>query len=389
MKILQVCPKFHHSVASGSTKVAYCLTKELAKRGHSVTIYASDMRDKYTKMDNGVEEINGLKVHRFRSIGTIVTREMKMFVTPTIITSLKNKAHSFDVIHIHEYRSFQNVIVHHYAKKYGVPYILQAHGSLPRFIAKQRLKLIYDVFFGYRLLRDASVVIALNQTESGQYREMGVPKEKIAIIPNGIDLSEYNNLPPRGCFRKKFDIRNNEKIVLYLGRIHRIKGIDILVKAFADIIKKLDDVKLVIVGPDDGYLDKIKFLIETKNLKNNVLITGPLYGRDKLEAYIDAEVYVLPSRYETFPMTVLEAIACGTPIILTQSCGLADFVEDNVGLICEPNPKALQDLMYKMLKSAKQKEEFRNNCKVNIKKFDIRSVVKRLEELYKEIVRTV
>ena len=156
------------------------------------------------------------------------------------------------------------------------------------------MKWVYDVLFGYRLLRDASKVIALSTVEAEQYRAMGVPEEKIAIIPNGIDLTEYANLPLKGSFKKKFGIDEDEKIVLYLGRIHKIKGIDILVRAFAEIIEKLDDVKLVIVGPDDGYLGEIETQIKSLNIKNKVLIPGPLYGEDKLAAYVDADVYVLP-----------------------------------------------------------------------------------------------
>ena len=84
-----------------------------------------------------------------------------------------------------------------------------------------------------------------------------LPEEKIAIIPNGIDLSEYVNLPPKGLFKKKLALDDNEKLVLYLGRVHRIKGVDFLVRAFADVVGKLGDVRLVIVGPDDGFLGEL------------------------------------------------------------------------------------------------------------------------------------
>lgn len=389
MNILQVCQKFHHSVASGSTRVAYCISKELDRKGHLVVVYTSDMRDKYTRMDNGVEEINGVKVHRFRSIGTIFTRELKMLVTPKIITNLNNKSHSFDVIHMHEYRSFQNVIVHHYAKKYGVPYVLQAHGSLPRIMSKQKLKWIYDVLFGYRLLKDVSKVIALSQTEADQYKIMGVPEEKITIIPNGIDLSKYSNLPPRGCFRKKFDIGDNEKIVLYLGRIHRIKGIDILVEAFENIVRELNNIRLVIVGPDDGCLDEIKFMIETKNMKDKVLITGPLYGKDKLESYVDADVYVLPSRYETFPMTILEAYSCGKPVIASRVGALSDIITDGVtGLLFEPeNIDQLTESLLSLLEDNTRAEQMGVKGKHLVKeKFNIEMIVDKIKELYIQII---
>ena len=196
MRILQVCPKFHHSIASGSTKVVYTISKELAKRGHLVTVFTSNMKDKHNKITkkDKVEKINGVKVYRFQTVATIFTREMKLFVTPTMIQMLKKKIRTFDVIHLHEYTTFQNIVTRHYACKYGVPYVLQVHGSLPRIGAWKKLKWLFDVSFGYSLLRDTSKVIALGRVEAEQYKRMGVPEEKIAIIPNGIDLSESLSL---------------------------------------------------------------------------------------------------------------------------------------------------------------------------------------------------
>ena len=169
---------------------------------------------------------------------------------------------------------------------------------------------------------------------------MGVPDEKIAVIPNGIDFSEYAVLPPRGSFKRKFGIKNEEKIVLYLGRLHKIKGVDILVKAFTNVIENLDDVRLVVVGPDDGSLDGLQTLVKDMNVGNKVIFTGPLYGLEKIKAYVDSEVYVLPSRYETFPMTVLEAYACGKPVIASNVGGLKDLViNGETGLLVEPGNK--------------------------------------------------
>jgi len=392
MKILQVCPKFHHSIASGSTKVAYSVSKELAIRGHSVTVYTSDMKDKYTRIDHGVEEKDGVRVYRFQSIGTVITREMKIFVTPTIIPSLKNEIRSFDVIHVHEYRSFQNIVVHHYAKKYGVAYILQAHGSLPRIMTKQKLKLVYDVLFGYRLLRDASKVIALTQVEAEQYKRMSVPEEKIAIIPNGIDLSEYAELPPKGSFKRKFNIPEDRKIILYLGRIHKTKGIDFLVKAYAHLIKETNfrDAVLVIAGPDDGYLSEVKSLVHDLSVSDSVLFAGPLYGEDKLAAYVDSEVYVLPSRYETFPMTILEAYACGKPIVTSRVGGLKDLVKNGeTGLLFEPgNVKQLARSIFNLLNDNNAAKEIGLKGKNFVREtFTIEKVVERLEKVYEEVAK--
>jgi glycosyltransferase involved in cell wall biosynthesis len=387
MKILQVIPYFPPAYAfGGPVKAAYQISKELVKRGHEVVVYTTDAKNLDSRLNvEPVKFVDGIKVHYVRNLSLMLIKGSKLFITTEIGLRAK-EIREFDIVHLHEYRTYQNIIIHRYAKKYGVPYVLQAHGSLPRIMAKQWLKRIYDALFGYTLLRDASKVIALSGVEAEQYKGMNVPEEKIVTIPNGIDLSEYTNLPLKGCFREKFGIKGKEKIVLYLGRIHKIKGLDILVKAFAKVIEDLGDVRLVVVGPDDGYLNELKALINALKIEDNVLILDPLYGDDKLEAYVDADVYVLPSRYETFPMSLLEAVACGTPVILTKNCGVAEYFRDKVGLVVNPNSSRVREALIEMLLDQKRQDIFRENCKTVIEQFNISKTVSELEEVYEEIV---
>lgn len=341
MKILQVI-QFFTPGRGGSVAVPYYLSKYLADRNHEITILTTDFEfDK--EYANSLEQ-KSINVIAFHSIV-----DVKLFsYSPSMKKWLNNNVKNFDVIHLHNFRSYQNKIVHYYAKKYGVPYILQAHGDIPVTIEKHSLKKLFDLVWGKKILFDATKVVALNETEKEDYKKMDVDEDKIEIIPNGIDLSEYNNLPENGRFRKKFGIKDEEKIFLYLGRIHQIKGIDLLINTFADLTKKLDDLRLVIVGQDDGYLATVMKQIDDLNIGNRVLVTGPLYGNNKLEAYVDADVYVLPSRYETFPLTVLEACACGVPVIVTNKCGIADSVE-KFGYVVEYDKSQLTDAILDLL----------------------------------------
>jgi glycosyltransferase involved in cell wall biosynthesis len=256
------------------------------------------------------------------------------------------------------------------------------------FFAKQRLKRVYDQVWGNNILKDASKVIALTRTEADQYKKMGVDENKIEIVPNGIDLSEYDNLPERGEFRRKYLIRDDEKIILYLGRIHKIKGVDLLVKAFADLIKESDDVRLVIAGPDDGFLSTLSGQIEDLKIDDKILFAGPMYERDKLEAYVDADVYVLPSVYETFPVTVLEACACGTPVIITDRCGIVDIVE-RVGHVVEYEygGAQLRDAVFEVLSDDGLRRRFGEEGQRLVRaEFGWDGIVKSVEELYKDCI---
>jgi glycosyltransferase involved in cell wall biosynthesis len=390
MRILQVIPVFSEPFG-GPVTVVRSISKELAKR-HDVTVYTTTALDSKHDFNPKEEEVNGYKVIYFpRTLKILCYSYLfgQLNLSLSMMKSIRKNLKKFDIVHIHSWQQLPDIIVHYYATKYNVPYILQVHGSLPRIMTKQKLKWIYDVFFGYRLLKDVSRVIALDQTEVLQYKLKGVPKEKITIIPNGIDLSDYADLPPKGCFKKKFHIPEDKKIILYLGRIHKIKGIDFLVKAYALLIKnmKFNDAILVIAGPDDGYLDEIKVLIKSLNINDKCLITGPLYDLDKLEAYIDADVYILPSRYEIWGMTALEAVACGAPIIISENCGVAKYLKDKVGFVVKPDSNYFAEALYKILLNKDKQSVFRKNCKILIKKFSISKVVSELEKVYESSLK--
>ncbi len=352
MRVLQVISSFYPAFSyGGPVKVAFDLSKKLVEKGHEVTVYTTDTYNAHSRIKDykNHEIIEGIEVFRFKNVSNRLAH-MNFPFAPGMALALRKRIEKFDIIHLHEYRSLQAIFVHSYAVKHQVPYVLQAHGALSFFYQKKSLKKAYDNFSGNQLLRDASRVIALTNSESCQCKSMGVNQSKIEIVPNGIDLSEFNNLPEKGEFRKEHSISTGENVILFLGRIHSIKGIDLLIDAFSEIVKELDNVTLVLVGPNDGYLANLKNKIHQLNLTDKVLIVGPIYGREKLKAFVDADVYVLPSIYETFPMTILEAFACGTPVVTTESCGIADIIlSSHAGLVSRYDKNELKDNILKII----------------------------------------
>ncbi len=382
MRILQVIPVFS-APFGGPVTVVRSISKELAKK-HEVTVYTTSALDQRRDFKDSPFEVESDGYHVVYFPRTL--RFSGFNVSPAMARALKETLSEYDVIHLHSWRHFQDMIVHHYAKKYGVPYILQAHGSLPRIMAKQRLKLIYDVLFGYRLLRDALKVVALSQMEAEQYGSVGVPEEKIEIIPNGIDLSEYVDLPPEGSFRKKFGIDDDTKVILYLGRIHKTKGIDFLVKAYAYLVKnmKCNKAVLVIAGPDDGYLAEVKSLTASLSVSDHVLFTGFVSSEDKLKGLVDADVFVTPSFYG-FPVTFLEACATGTPIVTTTLGDTLEWIEGNAGYVTPPTYHDLAKTTYAIISNDELHRKFSRNCRKIVKsKFSLEKVVNRLEQVYGE-----
>ena len=384
MKILIVSDTFPPRKFGGVTTISYLLAKKLVERGHNVVVYTTDVGDSASSRLNvkDIEIINGLKVYYFKNISNSLAFKHRLFLPLGMTSAIKNSITNFDIIHFHGYRSFLGIIIHHYAKKYKIPYVLQAHGSILPSFQKQRLKKLYDVVWGYRILHDASKVIALTKTEAEQYRIMGVNKDKIKIVPNGINLSEYDYLPKRGEFRRKYGIRDNENMILYIGRIHITKGIDLLVKAFADLAKELNDVKLVLVGPDDGYQSVIEDYVRTLKVNDKVLFTGFVNNKEKIAAFADADVFVTPS-FLGFPVTFLEACACGTPIITTRNGDELDWIHDRVGYVVEYNKEQLQDAMSKILRDEGLRRRFGEEGKRLVREeFSWDKVVKKVEEVY-------
>jgi len=386
MRILEVVPVFSASFGGPVTAVR-SISKELA-RNNEVTIYTTSALDQRRDLKNRPFKIRseGYQVVYFPRILTI----SGFNISPSMAQAIREELNEYDIVHLHSFRHFQDIIVHRYAREYDVPYVLQTHGSVPRIVAKQRLKWLYDKFFGYKLLRDSSKVVALTRTEAQQYRNVGVPDKKISIIPNGVDLSAYADLPQNGDFKAKYGISRDRTIILYLGRLHRIKGIDLLLAAYKKLVEEMrTNALLVIAGPDDGYLNTLKSLINQLKLEHNVLLTGPLYDRNKLEAYVDAEVYILPSRYEIFGNTILEAYACSKPVIASDVQSISDIVlNGKTGLLFKAGD--VQELVRTLAfvithpeeagKMGREGHEFLKDT------FLIENISRSLETLYQEVL---
>jgi glycosyltransferase involved in cell wall biosynthesis len=393
MKILQVTNFFKPSWESGGpARVAYELSKKLVERGHEVTVYTTDgFKSRLNVEKNKPVDVDGIKTYYFRNLSSYLARKMVLPIPYYLPMVVRKEIMDFDVIHIHEYRTVLAIVIHHYAKKYGIPYVLQPRGSVPT-ISKSKQKKLFDILFGQAIIGDANKIIASSKIESEQYRDV-FPKlnnEKIVHMPNGIDLETYQNLPQKGEFKKKHSIKIDEKIILFLSRIHERKGADMLIEVFSKLKSKFDRVKLVIAGPDEGYLDTLKLIVSKLDIEREVIFPGPLYEKDKLEAYVDADVFVLPSKSkeESFGNVVLEALACGTPVIITNNCGVSEWISDDVGYVVNYDKDQLRDAIFKVLSDGELRRRFgERGKKLVMEEFDWDGIVRKLEGVYENCFR--
>jgi glycosyltransferase involved in cell wall biosynthesis len=354
------------------------------ERGHEVTVFASDRcwKQELKVKQHQAQYVDGVQTYYFRNVSNWLIRNAKLATPYRLPAIMRREIDRFDVIHVHEHRTAFAVATHYYATRRGVPYIVQARGSVVRYLGKQMLKQMFDAVWGNQVLRDASVLIALTKEEKQQYHHIGIPYEKVEIVPNAINFSSFENLPPKGEFRKKHDLNSRDKVVLFLARIHKIKGLDLLVESFAKLVKVFKEAKLVVVGPDVGFRSTVEKQIERLGIAEYVLFTGPLYESDKIEAYVDADVYVLPSVYEIFGQSVLEACACGTPVVVTAQCGVADLVRE-IGLVVEYDVNQMKEALYALLSDGQLRQRLGQSGKAKVREeYDYPRIAQQVEEIY-------
>ncbi len=401
MRVLHVCPLFPpdpSSFGGGVTQVVYNIGNQLVKRGHTVDVYTSYVLEHEAAVNAPVTKIgfrkslfiDGLKVYYFPYLFHYYT----FFVTPTVISSTIKSLKNYDIIHIHDPRSFQGIIISYFAKKFGIPYVVHAHGSFvktsdetTRIVSKG----ILDWSFARKVIKNSSKVIALSSLEAKQYLDLGVDSKAIEIIPNGVDLSDYFNLPSKGVFKQKYSIPINKKLILYIGRITKSKGIDFLINAFATICGKEDfrDTLLVISGKDDGYLDELKNLVNAFRLADKVLLTGGLSKKEKISAFVDSSVVVNVEPRNVFGLVPLEAAACSTPVIVSKDNAISKIIlEGKFGFaVKHSDVEELSNTLHFLLEDEKLQKEMGTRGRTFIfKNYDWDKIVSKIEKVYEHAI---
>ncbi|MGN0105006.1 glycosyltransferase [Methanobrevibacter ruminantium] len=374
MKILHVAHFFYPCLSAGGVVNASYQIASNQSKDNDVKVISSDSCKERLKFPNGRYDVDvdGIKVDYFKNLSNGFKLKTMLDTPLAAPFKIRKDIKDYDIVHIHEHRQTLAIIASYFARKNNIPYIVQAHGSVLPFFQKEGLKNLFDKVFGFKILHNASCVFALTEVEKEQYLKMGVDEERIEIVPLGINLEEYENLPSFGKFRSKFNIAENDKLILFVGRIHEIKGLGLLIDAFNDLINQnyeknsLEDtgghsIKLAIVGPDDGYLTELEDKIKEYSLEENVIITGPLYKEEKQEALVDCDLFVMPSKYESFTTSGLEAMACSKPLVLTKNNHIHDWVDGNVGLACEDNKDSLREAIEKVLFDEELSQIFAEN----------------------------
>ena len=239
-----------------------------------------------------------------------------------IKSAMRELVANADIVHIH---GLWEEIQHQAARaaqRLGKPYLVRPCGMLDRWCLAQKWfkKWLYLL---WRLRKDLNAARAIHYTTESEVTEAArlQLKAPAVIEPNGVQLAEFSDLPPRGTFRRRFPTLDERPMVLFLSRLHEKKGLDLLVPAFARAAAP--ETMLVIAGPDSGgYQAKVQALVDQQGLRDRVVFPGMLHGSERVAAFVDADLFVLSSYRENFGIAVVEALASGTPVIVSDQVAI-------------------------------------------------------------------
>ena len=241
------------------------------------------------------------------------------------LKNIRELVRKSDIIHLMGHWSMLNMLVYFSCRTLNKPYVVCPAGALGLFGRSVYLKRIYNFFVGKAIIRNASAWIAVTQGEFPQFEDYGIASTQITVIPNGVcedDFAQTNI----NSFRKNKGL-SDVPIVLFMGRLNKIKGPDLLLKAFIQVHHKISEYHLVFAGPDEGMLGELNEIIRQNKLENNIHFIGYVGGEDKSAAYHSANLLVVPSRHEAMSIVALEAGICGVPVMLTDQCGFSNISE--------------------------------------------------------------
>ena len=349
MKILMLTWEYPPRVVGGIARVVYDLSHRLIKDGHDVTVITYREGDApYYEDDKGVKvhRIDNYMINPNNFIDWIMQMNFNMIAKENQLIAEEG---SFDVIHAHDW------LVTYAAKtiknSYNIPIVATIHATEAgrnSGIHDETQKYINDT--EWMLTYEATEVIVNSNYMKGEVQRLfGLPFEKINVVANGGNLNKFTGIDRDYSFRRRYAM-DNEKIILFMGRLVNEKGVQHLIAAMPKILAGYNDAKLVVAGKG-GMLDELKAEAEALGLGNKVYFAGYLGGKDVEKMYKAADVLVFPSTYEPFGIVALEGMLSERPIVVSDAGGLAEIVqhrETGMKSYCG-NPNSIADSILELL----------------------------------------
>jgi glycosyltransferase involved in cell wall biosynthesis len=369
--ILFAAPAWAPSRAFGGPVVAArALVSRLVARGHMVDVLTTTIVDLHDRpaLRSRIGIVDGATVHY---LGTPL-RYRWMGITPTLPFALA-RLNRPDVVHVFGFRDPVTTGTAAWCRLARVPYVFEPLGMFEPRLRKVALKRLLDATLYRGVVRGAAAVVVASERERGDVIAGGVPAEKVIVRGNGFPDPSGERLrsDPQGV-RPRFGIPSDAPVILYVGRIASGKGIEHLVAA----IQELPDAHLVISGPDDRHG------VATNGDRVHTL---PMSEEPPHALYPQADVFVLASAGESFGMVAAEAAAAGTPVIVSDRCGIAGFFEDGEALIVPYERDAVIEAIRRVLADDALRGELARGGPAAARRMSWDSVTDAQERIYRDV----
>lgn len=370
MKILMLTWEYPPRIVGGIARVVHDLSHRLVKDGHEVTVVT--YKDANIPNLADYEDDKGVQVYRIENYmitpnnftDWIMQLNFNLIAKATEIINEKGK---FDVIHAHDW------LVTYAAKtlkqSYKIPLVATIHATeagrnsgihdeVQRYINDTEWLLTYEA---------TDVIVNSNYMKNELQRLFGLPYDKISVIPNGVNLNLYSGVERDYNFRRMYAM-DNEKIILYLGRLVYEKGIQNLISAMPKILDKYNDAKLIVAGKG-GMIDELRNQVNYMGIQNKVYFTGYLDSESVKKMYKCADVAVFPSTYEPFGIVTLESMLSGTPTVVSDVGGLNEIIDHGVDGMKSyaGNPNSIADSVLALLYDQNLCNNISKNAKAKVK----------------------
>jgi glycosyltransferase involved in cell wall biosynthesis len=396
MRILNVTQTYAPFLEFGGPPVKVrALSEAMARRGHQVTVLTADWGLE-RRFPAGVVPLGTTRSpfgwrrdeNRVQTIYLPTWLHYRALSwNPALKRFTRARLLNFDVVHIFGLYDFLGPAVADACRRRNIPYVIEPIGMFLPIVRSLWLKRIYHSIFGRKMIRQAGLLIATSEQEVEELVSADVPREKIFLRRNGVEVPAA--LPERGKFRAAHGISSDAKVVLFLGRLSAKKSPDLLLEAFAKLPAPVlsKNALLVFAGPDESPMKaRLSQMAHQLGMAPRVLFCGPLFDAAKWEAYRDADLFVLPSQNENFGNTAAEAAAAGTPVVITENCGIAPLLAGVAGLLAPHDAQAISRAIARVLTEPELHAQLSAGCKEAASRLGWEEPAQEMEASYRQLV---
>jgi glycosyltransferase involved in cell wall biosynthesis len=388
MRILYISSYYKPAyVYGGPVNSISSMCEALARQGAHVTVLTTNANGDKT-LDVSLEQpvdVNGVTVHYYPLSGAL---PRTFFHSPALARACESMVKAHDIVVLETFFTHPTGPAVNACRKWDRPYIIPPRGQLLPWALKQKpfKKRVFLALAGRRQLNHTAALHCTDFVELEAVQRLKL-KAPPFVVPNGIETSQWQSLPPRGPLRGRLGIPDAAPVLLMLGRLHRVKNPELAVDMLGILERK--DVHLVFAGPDEeSYQTQLHARASALGCVERLHFTGLLSGSALLQAMADADLFLMPSRMESFGMAAVEAMACGLPVLLSEYVPVGRWVEEaGAGRQAQATAQEFAKACDDMLSDESLFKEMGRQARTLVfQRFDINRVAKQMLAQYQAIL---